>query len=338
MLLRCHFFRWLETIGGVALLVTATHAAPVVLIDPANLAIGSKVGENLEVRGYCPNNKNDCLPEEKVKYISAVSGRVGQIEFDVNLTDNFELDVNAYFYSSNRQTITLYKIADDNSGSLFIQYAGYPTISFNDDDRWNYARDVGWNGGKINDVELLAKSGVAYLNINGVAFKDSSGNEGDTVNLDTSRPFIKLAITNIQSSDQLYEITLKGGDSTSSTTTTTTPTTTTTTTVPTTTSSSNDNCIAEYVPTTGSLKVPCVMVPVVSPFGGLQAVVYNVQMQQQSGGFAFDLDLSSVKQRLVLTPSGEYVADGKTCTDVRIDEYDETGTTIVNTQYKTNCK
>jgi hypothetical protein len=280
------------------------------------------------------------LPEEKVKYVSAVAGRVGKIEFDVNITDNFELDVNAYYsYGGSRQTITLFKKEDDNSGALFVRYANYD-IYFNDEYRYNDDSIVGWNSSSINNIELLAKSGVAYLNINGVPFKDSSGNEGDTFKLDTSKPFIKLVLTNIQPSDKLYEITLKGGNSTTTPTTPTTPTVPTTPTTPvTTSSSSSDNCgIAKYTSTTGLFNVPCVAVPIVSAFSSAQIAVYSVQMQQQAGKFTFDLNLSSVKQRMMITILKQYLVGTQTCNDLRVDTFDDSGLIIASSENKTTCE
>jgi len=327
---------YLGIIGSLVLLMNSAQAATTTLLDPATLAIGTKVGENLQVFGVCPASNKNCLPEEKVKYVSAIAGRVGKIEFDVNITDDFELDVNAYFdYSGDRETITLFKKEDDNSGALFIRYIGW-NIDFNDDYRSNNANTVGWNDKSINNIELLGKSGVAYLNINGVPFKDSSGNEGNTFKLDTSKPFIKLVITNIQPSDQLYEITLKGGNST-------TPTTPTTPTVPTTpvtttSSSSSDSCASECKLEIVGLDVPCVLVPIASVCSGAQVAVYSVQMQQHSGNFTFDLDLGSVKQRMMLTPIKQYNLGNQACTDIRVDTFDDSGLIITSSENKTTCK
>lgn len=328
--------RYPTLICSAALLFGASaQAETVTLIDPANLAIGTKVGKNLEVKGVCPSNISNCLPEEKIKYITAVAGRVGQIEFDVNLTDNFELDVNADWY--NYRTITLYKTPDSDAGSLYIQ-AGYTQIKFNDNQRYNNRSN--WVSSKINDIELLAKNGVAYLNINGVPFKDPNGDREDTFTLDTSRPFIKLAITNIEPGDELYEVTLKGGSATTPTPTPTTPTPTTptTTTGSSSTNASSDSCAAEYDPIAGKLKVPCVLVPSVSGFGSVSVDIFNVQLDQRAGSLTFDLSLNTLKQKGKITPTKQYVANGKTCTDIRLDEYNSAGTAIIDTSYTTSCK
>ncbi len=52
------------------------------------------------------------------------------------------------------------------------------------------------------------------------------------------------------------------------------------------------NCMATYS-LNGRVHIPCISVP--DAFGG--TTVYNVQMQQQSGAFTFDLDLTSVMPR-----------------------------------------
>jgi len=328
---------YLGIIGSLMLLMNSVQAAT--LLDPANFEVGAKVGENLEVKSYCPDNKSSCLPEEKIKYITAMNDRVGQIEFDVNITDNFELDVNVYWYNYNSQTITLFKADDDYNGTLFIT-RGSSWLYFNDDLRYNDGSDIGWDRYKINNIELLAKNGIAYLNINRVPFKDYSGDEGDTVKLDTSKPFTKLAITNIKPGDKLYEITLKGGNSTTTPTTPTTPTVPTTPTTPvTTSSSSSDNCgIAKYTSTTGLFNVPCVAVPIVSAFSSAQIAVYSVQMQQQAGKFTFDLNLSSVKQRMMITILKQYLVGTQTCNDLRVDTFDDSGLIIASSENKTTCE
>ena len=55
---------------------------------------------------------------------------------------------------------------------------------------------------------------------------------------------------------------------------------------------SKDDCIASYS-LNGQLHVPCVSVPDV--FGGI--TIYDIQMNQQTGAFTFDLDMDSIKPR-----------------------------------------
>jgi len=321
-------------------LMNSVQAATTTLLDPATLAIGTKVGENLQVFGVCPTSNKNCLPEEKVKYVSAVAGRLGKIEFDVNITDNFELDVNVNWHNPNTQAITLYKTPNDDKDALIVIYNSYISFKFNHDYRINGSSSVGWDNGEINNVELLSANGGANLNINGVPFRDLGENVGVPMNLDTSHPFVKLVITGIQPSDKLYEITLKGGNSTTTPTTPTTPTVPTTPTTPvTTSSSSSDNCgIAKYTSTTGLFNVPCVAVPIVSAFSSAQIAVYSVQMQQQAGKFTFDLNLSSVKQRMMITILKQYLVGTQTCNDLRVDTFDDSGLIIASSENKTTCE
>lgn len=288
------------------------------MLDPATLKVGDTIGESLVVKESCPDpSKTNCQPTEKLKYITAVAGRTGKIEFVVNLTDNFELDVNANWDSFDQQIITLFKA--DNKSSLFVRFSNNSkTILFNDENRWNYRDDIGWqSGSSINDVELSAKTGVTFLNINGTPFKDAQGEEGDTVTLDTSQPYVKLVIGGIKDDDRLFEVTLKGVSSTN--TTPTTPTTPTTTgnndfesgkqagiqqcvanpascgiTVTGGSSSSSNSGHATYNPAKGEVYIPFIDVP--GAFGGIQT--YEVYLVQQPLTFTFDLDLG----RLVLKP------------------------------------
>ncbi|EDN66677.1 LamG-like jellyroll fold [Beggiatoa sp. PS] len=58
------------------------------------------------------------------------------------------------------------------------------------------------------------------------------------------------------------------------------------------TTTASGDCMATYS-LDGNVHIPCISVP--DAFGG--TTVYDVQMQQQSGAFTFDLDLNSVKPR-----------------------------------------
>jgi len=119
----------------------------------------------------------------------------------MNITDNFELDVNVDWDRFNQQTITLFKSNNENASSIYISFGrdlgNSPVVNF-DDGRANYTGVIGWqDGSSVNNVELSANNGTAYLNINGTPFKVHSGNMGNTVALDTSQPFVKLVIAGI---------------------------------------------------------------------------------------------------------------------------------------------
>jgi len=49
---------------------------------------------------------------------------------------------------------------------------------------------------------------------------------------------------------------------------------------------------------TGRLTIPNLAVSMSAPFGGAEQIFnYGIEMQQRTGGFVFDLDLSKVVQR-----------------------------------------
>jgi hypothetical protein len=295
-------------VGSTLWLMSHTALADTVLLDPATLAVGATVGEFLVVKESCPDpSKTNCQATEKIKYITAVAGRTGKIEFDVNLTDNFELDVNVNWASFVQQAITLFKADNDNANSLYVRLEnGSQYINFNDESRENYTGNLGWqSGNSINNVELSAKNGTAYLNINGTPFKDNGGNEGDTVALDTSTPFVKLVIAGIKEADRLFEVTLKGGTGGS-----TTPTTDgdfesgkqagiqqcvgNPASCGITVSGGGGTCTggahATYTPASGEVYIPLIDVP--GPFGGIQT--YEVYLLQQPLTFTFDLDTNRI--------------------------------------------
>ncbi len=198
-------FRCLGMVGSVMwLMSSAVQAEDTVLLDSATLAVGTTVGEYLVVKESCPDPaRTDCQPTDKLKYVSAVAGRSGKIEFAVNLTDNFEIEANIYGIG---QTITLYKA--DNS-SLYIRVTG--EVIFNDPRRSNAVWNLGWQNDAIENIKLSANNGVAFLSINSVPFKNGASDLGDTVALDISQPYVKLTIGNINDAMRLFEVKIRGG-------------------------------------------------------------------------------------------------------------------------------
>ena len=55
-------------------------------------------------------------------------------------------------------------------------------------------------------------------------------------------------------------------------------------------------CIATYNADTGRFTAPCVAVPVIEPFVGKKTLNYSIEMQQRTGVYTFDLDLTKVEQ------------------------------------------
>ncbi len=61
---------------------------------------------------------------------------------------------------------------------------------------------------------------------------------------------------------------------------------------------STNNCTATFNFNTGRLVIPNLAVSITQPFGGTPQVSnYDIEMQQRSGSFVFDLDLNKVVQR-----------------------------------------
>lgn len=280
-------------------------AADVTLLDPATLAVGTTIGEYLIVKESCPDPaKTNCQPTDKLKYVSAVPGRLGQIEFAVNLTDNFDIEVNVDWREDfDQHMIALFKADNKSESSLFVRFTYYwaNQIEFNYSGRHNSSGNLGWqNGNAINNVELSATGGVASLNINRTPFKDDDGKESDTVALNSSQPYVKLVIGGIREDERLFEVKIKGGTETG--------------TIPSSggnfdsgkqagiqqcktdpascgismTGSGTGGVHANFNPSTGELYIPLVDVP--GAFGGVQT--YEVYLKQQPLKFSFDLDMN----------------------------------------------
>lgn len=269
----------LALLGLAALTQTAIAADYTILFDPSTMTVGQKVGEYLEVKEYCP--KTTCTAAEKQKYVTATTGRTGRLEFPVNAGNDFEISFNIWSpgnCNSSDLTITLY-LSDNTSMPIGIGRCStdvsYPTGGYN---------NLNWIAG-INDFRLTASQGILQISSNDT-FVDTKLNLSGTIN--------RIVISKInEGQESLYEIRTRGIQTTSvvSCPTTSTPTTT----QPTVTT---NNSSATFDFNTGRLVIPNLAVSMTPPFGGTPQVSnYGIEMQQRTGGFVFDLDLSKVVQR-----------------------------------------
>ncbi len=77
----------------LGLVRVATAADYTILFDPATMQVGQTVDEYLVVKDYCPKTTT-CTTAERVKYVTATSGRTGRLELPVSLGSDFEISFN----------------------------------------------------------------------------------------------------------------------------------------------------------------------------------------------------------------------------------------------------
>ncbi len=269
----------LTLLGIAALTQTAIAADYTMLFDPSTMTVGQSVGEYLIVKEYCP--KTTCTAAEKQKYVSSMDGRTGRLEFPVNAGNDFEISFNIWSPSncdSSDLTITLY-LSDNTSIPIGIGSC-YTRVLYPDGGN-NY---LNWIAG-INDFRLTASQGILQISSNDT-FVDKKLSLSGTIN--------RIVISKInEGQERLYEIRTRGIQATSAAScpTTSNPTTT----QPTVTT---NNTSATFNFNTGRLVIPNLAVSMTQPFSGTPLISnYSIEMQQRSGAFVFDLDLSKVVQR-----------------------------------------
>jgi hypothetical protein len=201
------------------------------LLNVNTLAVGASVGESLTVKESCvdPNatNQTTC---EKTKYVTALPGRTGRIEFPISVAGSFDVSVNMDTNSSSGggvwgEALTLFS----NDGSTIsmtyrIHIGGNGVVICASDNAQDtgtgspnsaWVSEWGWIGGfTSNDSRIAIQNSMATCFINGTSFV--SGQQPNAVSLaDPNRAYNRVAVTGINDRDRLYEIKVRGLQSTS---------------------------------------------------------------------------------------------------------------------------
>lgn len=277
-----------KVIVSAALLAAQNTYAADYSLDASTMAVGATAGENLIVTEGCLDpTKTTCTATEKVRWLTAPLTKVGSLEVVGTLQGSFEVAITADLSEYKNYGIAILT-ADGKTINLDFVKRGFFEADFYSTGDLGTGRtqgyDTGWVGGSaFNSAKIIVQNGTALGFIN--------GRQHGKVVFDGNIKFERARISGIGNGDRLSEVKVNGLQSATSCPSTTTPSTTSTT-------SNSGTCTASYSSTTGALIVPCVAVPVTSPFGGVtQTLNYSVQLQQRTGSFAFDLDLNKVKQK-----------------------------------------
>jgi len=181
----------------LGLVRVATAADYTTLFDPATMQVGQTVGEYLVVKDYCPKTTT-CTTAEKVKYVTATSGRTGRLELPVSSGSDFEISFNIWAeddcYSSDF-TITLY-LSDGSSLALNVGSCS-TRVSYPDGKYDN----LNWITG-VNDFRLVAAQSVLKISAND-KFVNTTFSLSGTIN--------RIVISKInEGQESLYEIRTRG--------------------------------------------------------------------------------------------------------------------------------
>jgi len=181
----------------LGLVRVATAADYTILFDPATMQVGQTVDEYLVVKDYCPKTTT-CTTAERVKYVTATSGRTGRLELPVSLGSDFEISFNIQAPSScsNELTITLY-LSDNSSLTLNISSCYTTRVSYPD----GKSDNLNWITG-VNDFRLVVTQNVLKISAND-KFVDTTLSLSGTIN--------RIVLSKInEGQENLYEIRTRG--------------------------------------------------------------------------------------------------------------------------------
>lgn len=311
---------------GIVLVASQVTKAEVILLDSSTLPVGTVLNENLIVKEDClQSTATDCLASEKIRSISGMPSKIGQIKFNINLTDNFEINIKfiwkpevtraiglpvAFNNVDWGEQIVLYK-SNQKNNPLAIEFEyespfhshfhGTLRIVFRGEGMtYRMSHAIDWNNEDINNVKLSVQNGIATLSINESFFVDNSCFSGipecgkdtfpDSITLNTSEPYTELVIAGIKEIDRLLAVSLQGAGIMEF-------------------EAGRQTCIAHpascgitfsregtsavYNPITGEVHIP--RVNVLDAFGNSQSS-YEVYLLQQPGLFTFDVDMNRLNE------------------------------------------
>ncbi|HID99192.1 MAG TPA: hypothetical protein EYP59_02740 [Thiotrichaceae bacterium] len=250
-------------------------------LDATTMGVGATAGENLVVKEGCLNpNESSC--SDKFKWLSSVSPvKIGNLQIIGQVSGDFEIVLTADF-DNLIKGIKILTADNKGFGLAFSEGGTWGSYDFAPNGIGkggaHYGdRLPGWSKTNFNELKITAQQGVANVYTNGTALKKA-------ITFDANVVFERVAIEGITSKDRLIDVKVRGIQGAGSCSATPAPT-------PSTPTTPSGDCMASYL--SGQLHVPCVAVS--DPFG--TTTVYDIKLQQQSGGFTFDLDMNSVKPR-----------------------------------------
>ena len=203
------------------------------LLDAYSLSVGDRLGEGLVVKESCVNPDDDEASCEKTKYITALPGRTGRIEYHINVAGNFDVSVNLDPNTASGggywgETLTVF--SPDNSSISAGLIGGHNEQNAIYSVRLscfsNNTQDTGLNriydsktvpslgyvqGYSSNDIRIGIQSGTGTCYLNNNPFVPNSDNLPSIITLqESNRSYNRVAVTGINDRDRLYEIKVRG--------------------------------------------------------------------------------------------------------------------------------
>ncbi len=258
--------------------IMAANAEDYVL-DATGLVVGTAIDNNLIVKEGCIDSSDStCGVDSKTKYLTSSSQiKAGSLEIIGSLEGSFEFSF--VVASKGPKSDIIQFLTSEDRGIKMDNYGGFYVNGVGKDGgaNFNYYK-LNWQSNTFNQVVVTVKDGVARAYTNGEEFRYAiTGLEGVVFN--------RILISGIETTDRIAEVKVSGLKQLCPTVN-----------QPASNASINDNCTASYDYVTGRVIIPCIAVPVVSPFGVKQIQNYQVEMQQRFGSFVFDLDVNKIIQ------------------------------------------
>ncbi len=180
-------------IGIISMLVQVCMASDYdYLLNSSTMTVGQTVGENLMVREGCPDPDTECQDSEKIRFVSATPGRLGRIEFSINLFKDFDISVNIDDNSLSNgirlgESITLHtggyittlKFTQD-LGAYSVDGTSFSSSNpkdtgYSGESRWK-GGFAGWQEGyAVNDIRIVVIDGRAEAHINEAIIPGGTG-------------------------------------------------------------------------------------------------------------------------------------------------------------------
>jgi hypothetical protein len=200
------------------------------LLDSYSLSVGQRIGENLIVEESCVDPSEDPSICQKTKYVTALPGRTGRVEYPINAAGDFDVSMSLdpeissggaewneslVIHSPDGSSMTLLVDGEDGSRYSDCRSSGIgDTGGHTEVNLWK----SGYLAGYIsNDFRISVVNGVATCFCNGTEFL-SRGYPFPPVPIYLAEPhrnYDRLVIAGINDRDRLYEVKVRGLEITS---------------------------------------------------------------------------------------------------------------------------
>lgn len=206
--------------AGVLAATNVAYAADYTyLLDAYDMTVGTRLGEGLIVAESCVDPADTSPTCTKVKYVTALPGRSGRIEFPINVAGAFDASMNLDFNTSSGGTdlgeaLAIYSADGSSLAFTFYIYLywGQPVgprasclSSATGDTGGTGNSTINYSGGYTsNDFR------ISVMNANASCYSNDSSPLGPITLSVPQRNYNRLAVSGINDKDRLYEVKVRG--------------------------------------------------------------------------------------------------------------------------------